>query len=490
MIRIILSIISLFFIFLIHGQADYTPKNSIERKAYQMMQEGVLKNASFTFQVYDLTNDSVLASYNEHKSLTPASTMKLFSTATAICTFGSYKQFETKLTYTGNIDSNGVLQGDLYIIGGGDPSLGSKYFTPQDSAQDSFMNEWVSAIQKEGIKSINGRVIGDASAFSEHMIPGTWSWGDIGNYYGAGPNGLTIYDNLLSLSFNSGKNDGDSTVVDCYEPFLPNITFNNQVRASKINRDRAYIFAAPYQPQKTITGFIPRDREDFIVKGTIYDPAYQAAYDLEYHLLKNGISVSQNASTSRLLRTEKPTTTTFYTHKSPTLSRIAYWTNHLSVNLFAEHLFQLVGLKRVRDGSNYGGSVALSNFWKKHMNTSGLYISDGSGLSRQNAVSASHFIGLLKYMKKSKYYNSFYTSLPIAGRSGTLSSIGRGTAAANNVRAKSGTMTRVKSYAGYAKTKSGKEVAFAMVINNYNCYTSTVTKKLEKLMVAIANYNG
>lgn len=472
-----------------YSQNNYTPKNSIERKVYQMMQEGVLKNASLSFQVYDLTNDSVLASYNEYQSLVPASTMKLFSTATAISVFGSYKRFETKLAYSGEIDSSGVLNGDLYIVGGGDPSLGSKYFTPQDSSQDYFMNEWVQSIKAEGITKINGRVIGDATAFSEHMIPGTWSWGDIGNYYGAGPNGLTIYDNLLALSFNSGKNDGDSTVVDCYDPFLPNITFNNQVKASNVNQDRAYVFAAPYQPQKTITGFIPKDQEAFIVKGTIYDPAYQAAYDLEYHLLKNGISVSKNASTRRILQANKPQTKTFYTHKSPALSRIAYWTNHLSVNLFAEHLFQLVGLQKVRDGSNYGGSVALDNFWKKHMNITGLYISDGSGLSRQNAVSASHFIGLLKYMKKSKYYQSFYTSLPIAGRSGTLSKIGRGTAAENNVRAKSGTMTRVKSYAGYAKTKSGKEVAFAMVINNYNCYTSTVTKKLEKLMVEIANFN-
>ena len=147
-----------------------------------------------------------------------------------------------------------------------------------------------------------------------------------------------------------------------------------------------------------------------------------------------------------------------------------------------------VGKKRNNGGSNSGGVLAVKNFWSKRINTTGMYISDGSGMSRMNAVSAYHLTSILRYMKKSKNYKSFYTSLPIAGESGTMSNIGKKTYASGRLRAKSGTMTRVKSYAGYVKSKSGKNLAFAIIVNNYNCYNSTMTKKLEKIMVAISNH--
>lgn len=475
------------------GQIKYKPKNSIERTAYNMMNEAVLKNAAFSFRVVEISTDSVLADYNSKMSLTPASTMKLVSTAAAMVNLGSYKRFETKLQYDGYIDTNGILHGNIYIKGGGDPTLGSKYFIKKGENQTEFFNTWVDEVKKIGIDSIDGKVIADASYFSQDMIPSTWVWGDLGNYYGAGPSGLTIYDNLLKVTFSSGKNDGDPTSVDCITPFLPGVNFNNKVKASKIQKDRAYIYAAPYSSYKKIKGTIPKNEDEFVVKGTIHDPAYQAAYDFEYFLLKDSIGISKNATTVRRIDLLGDTVTKnrvdFYTHKSPSLSRIAYWTNHVSVNLFAEHLLNQVGKRRAGDGSNYSGANSVQSFWKRKIG-SGMYVADGSGLSRHNAVSAYHLTEILQYMRKSKYSKSFYSSLPIAGKSGTMRKIGKGTAAANNIRAKSGTMTRVKSYAGYCTTKSGKKVAFAMIINNYNCYTSTVTKKLEKLMVSIANFNG
>lgn len=475
------------------SQMTYTPKNSIERTAYNMMSEGVLKNAAFSFRVVEISTDSVLAEYNPNMSLTPASTMKLVSTAAAMVNLGAYKRFETKVQYDGYIDTNGVLHGNIYIKGGGDPTLGSKYFTGKDEEPTDFFKTWVQEVKKIGIDSITGRVIADATIFSQEMIPATWVWGDMGQYYGAGPSGLTIYDNLLEVAFNSGENDGDPTEVACITPFLPYVHFDNRVKASKVQKDQAYIFAAPYIPSKLVKGTIPKNEENFIVKGTIHDPAYQAAYDFEYFLLKDSIGIAQNATTVRRLALSGDTVTQkrvdIYTHQSPSLSRIAYWTNHVSVNLFAEHLLNQVGVRRYGDGSNYSGALAVENYWKSKIGA-GMYVADGSGLSRHNAVSAYHLTEILQYMRKSKYSKSFYSSLPIAGKSGTMRSIGKGTAAAGNIRAKSGTMSRVKSYAGYCTTKSGKKVAFAMIINNFNCYSSTVKKKLEKLMVAIANYNG
>lgn len=494
-IRYYILILSCLYLFDSQAQNSYAPKNSIERLVASIMNENILKNASLSFKVIDLDNDSTIADYNSTTSLVPASTMKIVTTAAAIDYLGAYNTFKTSIQYDGMIDTaNCTLNGNIYIKGGGDPTLGSKYFKKKGEEQDHFMNEWVEALEELNIHKINGRVIGDASFFSQEMIPSTWIWGDMGNYYGAGPSGLTIYDNLLNISFKTGPKQGDSTYIECITPYLPEVSFINKVTASNANKDNAYVYSAPYIPNRYVRGSLPKNREAFNVKGTIYDPAYQAAYDLEYHLLKNGIKITQNATTIRRLdlinQVPKTKRTTFHTHKSPSLSRIAYWTNHVSVNLFAEHLLNQMGAKRYKDGSNYSGSLAVNNHWKKKFNATGMYVNDGSGLSRHNAISAYHLTSILKYMNKSKYRKTFKSSLPIAGKSGTMKRIGRGTRAQNNVRAKSGTMSRVKSYAGYATTKSGKKVAFAMIINNYNCYTSTVTKKLEKLMVAIANYNG
>lgn len=476
------------------GQHTYTPKNSIERVANAMMNEKVLKNAAFSFRVVEISTDSVLASYNPKMSLTPASTMKLVTTSAAMAILGSYKRFKTKLQYTGYIDTaTCTLHGNLYIKGGGDPGLGSKYFLKKGENQSDFLQDWAEEVEKLNIHEIDGRVIADASYFSQDMIPSTWIWGDMGNYYGAGPSGLTIYDNMQHLTFSSGPNAGDNTSIDCITPYLPDVWFENKVKASKVNKDNAYIYAAPYSPYRKAKGTIPKGKEEFNVRGTIHDPAYQAAYDFEYYLLKNGITVTQNATTVRrqdlLGIKDTASRTDFYTHKSPSLSRIAYWTNHVSVNLFAEHLLNQIGRRKYGDGSNYSGALAVQKYWTNKFGA-GLYVNDGSGLSRHNAVSAYHLTSILRYMRRSKYSKSFYSSMATAGKSGTMRRIGRGTAAAGNIRAKSGTMSRVKSYAGYCTTKSGKKVAFAMIINNFNCYSSTVTKKLEKLMVAIANFNG
>ena len=467
-------------------------QNNIMDAFEKMKNETVLENASLSFRVIDLDADSAIAEYNSYNSLVPASTMKIVTTAAALVSLGSYSSFKTTLQYDGVIDSNGVLQGNIYIKGGGDPTLGSRYYLKKDEKSSDVMLNWVSEIQKLGIKKIEGAVIGDASHFSYEGVPTSWLWGDMGNYYGAGTSGLSIYDNLTYLTFRSGPNAGDSTFVDCVTPCLPNQSFNNQVKAADSKKDNAYVYSAPYSNQRLIKGSIPKGRDDFNVKASMTDPAYQAAWDLEYYLLNAGISIKYGATTKRKMEIAgmqaEEKRANFYTQKSPSIARIVYKTNHLSNNLFAEHLLNAIGKKRNKEGSNYIGAMSVKSFWSKRINTAGLYVSDGSGMSRMNAVSAYHLTSILRYMKKSKNYKSFYTSLPIAGKSGTMSRIGRKTYASGRLRAKSGTMTRVKSYAGYVKSKSGKNLAFAVIVNNYNCYTSTMTKKLEKIMVAIANH--
>ncbi len=482
----------LLFLFLVPhvaAQPADSLRNSVTVALQKLLLDPELKNVAFSFQALDLGSGKVIAEYQPAMSLVPASVMKLVTTAVAIDVLGSSFRFETVLQYTGHIDTAGVLHGDLIIRGGGDPTLGSRYY-PENA---DFLSKWSEAVEKAGIREVRGRVIGDAAIYTEETVPGTWAWGDIGNGYGTAPGGLSIYDNIYTLTFRTGAKAGDSAQLVCVNPYVPGLEFYTNVVAGNTHSDNSYILGAPYSNTRIVKGMLPKGQEAFEVKGSIPDPAYLVAYELQHSLRERGILIAGEASTLRKLAAENyypvPPRTDFYTHYSAALSTVVYWTNLRSVNLFAEHLINQLGVLRYKEGSAGSGSAAILDWWKsKKLEPAGFYGSDGSGLSRFNALSASHLVALLQYMQGSKHFSTFEKSLPIAGKTGTLSHLCKGTKAQGNLMAKSGTMTRVKSYAGYVTGASGQKIAFAMLSNNFNCTGREMEKKLEKLMVALAEY--
>lgn len=471
---------------------DEKPKTSIQTAIDEFAETSYMRNAALSIYVKDLNTKEVLGELNPNMSLSPASTMKIASTGAAIGTFGTQKRFSTVLQYDGYIDSTGVLWGNVFIKGKGDPSLGSKWFGNFNS---DFLDQWVKAIQDSGIREIKGAIIGDASYFGYNPTPTNWVWGDMGNYYGAPANGLTIYDNLCELHFSSGENQGDSTYIHCVTPYVPEMRILNHVTAYNGKKDNAYIYGAPNDPVRFAEGSIPKNEEDFVVKASIPEPALVASNDLRQHLMENGIKVQGMATTQRRifldffpLLGERKTIHTLYGARVITLSKMI---NRHSVNLFAEHLFRQLGVYKYGSASNYNSSVAVTNYWKsKGMNTTGFYVDDGSGLSRANAVSAYHLCKMLEIMSGGNYADSFKSTLSVAGKSGTLYSIGKGSNAVGNLMGKSGTMNRIKSYTGYVTSKSGRKLVFAIISNNHNCTSYQIKNLMNKVMIATANYSG
>ena len=465
------------------------PNNAIQKYADGMLNYQTLKHAPFSFHVKNLDDGSMVADINGDMSIPAASTMKLVTTATAIKILGTKYRFTTKIAYSGYIDSTTkTLHGDLYVIGGGDPTLGSKYYN-KDGHERDFLNNWADTIYNSGIHQIEGRVIADASIYNYQGVPSGWVWGDLGNYYGAGPSGLTIFDNMLKLHFKTGKNIGDPTELICMDPFLPNLTMYNSVTSAKSTKDNAYVYGAPYSDFWFVKGSLHQNEEDFIVKAAMPDPEFVVAYEMDYALEQAGIKVKYYPTTNRKLLTDttyiKPQKNEIYKHYSPSITSIINWTNQRSVNLYAEHLLCQISVKRSGYGSTYNGALITQAYWKTKIGASALFMTDGSGLSRSNAVSAKFFCDLLNYMKTS---STLKNSLAIAGKKGTMASIGRNTSASGRVIGKSGTMTRMKAYTGYVTTKTGKKLAYAMIINNYSCSTSTVKKYFQSLMVKMAEY--
>ncbi len=465
--------------------------NTLQKSLEQLANESDLKNAGLGVLVVDLENNKTIASINPDLSLEPASVQKLITTATAIEIFGDKYRYETRIEYSGTIHTSGTLKGNIFILGSGDPTLGSERFP----TRNGFIKKWVEAIRLAGIKKIQGQIIADAQIYSTNILPRKRIWEDMANYYGSGACGLSIFDNQYFVTFKSGYRDGDDTEIIKVEPHIPGLSFDNRVKASNINRDQAYIFGAPYTYQRSILGTIPKGKSEFTIKGAIPDPPHFAAMQLDKALNNAGIMTTLPPTTIRRLKQRdnylQQERKKLFTTYSPTMREIINKTNKISINLYAEHLTAHIGLDKRVEGNTESGLDATKLFWaKRGMDTKGLFIHDGSGLTDYNAVSARHFVFLLQYMKnKGRYFNAFYESLPVAGKSGTLRYMCRGTRAQNNVRAKSGSIEKVRCYAGYVTTRNGKELAFAMLSNHYNCTDYEMREKWEDVMVKMANLN-
>ncbi|MDD2995062.1 MAG: D-alanyl-D-alanine carboxypeptidase/D-alanyl-D-alanine-endopeptidase [Paludibacter sp.] len=441
------------------------------------VQNPLLKNANISLLVKDLKSNKSLYSFRANNSAVPASTMKLVTTATALEMFGPDFRFSTTLEMDGEL-KDGVLNGNLIIRGGGDPTLGSAKMGDQD-----FMNKWVQAVKSAGIKKINGRIIANTSIFDQQVVNPRWIWEDMGNYYAPGIHGISYLDNTFRLILKSGK-VGTPTEIVRAEPEIAGMSFQNYVMSASIGYDNAYFYGEPFSGSRTLFGEIPANKDEFAVKGDIPNPGLLLAQHFHAALLASGLEI-QEFPLVDLFNTK--TANVIYTHLSVTLSEIITETNVKSNNHFAEYLFKYLGTKRTIPATNKAAMIAIESFWRQRgLPVEQLFQNDGSGLSPNNGVSAAFFVDLLTYMRKeSKYSDAFYKSLAVSGKSGTLTSFLAKSNLKGKVFAKSGTLSRVKSYAGYVETES-TTLAFAIIVNNPNGSSSEVVKKMEQFLIDIS----
>lgn len=448
-------------------------------------QDPVMDAASWGVCVIDTRSGETLASHNANKALTPASTLKTITTATALGVLGADFRFQTYVEYDGDVQG-GVLLGNLYLRGTGDPTLGTKRFNGAYSLE-KLLAAAVQMLRQAGIQSVEGNIIGDGTAFSAHATPAKWTWEDMGNYYGAAAQGLNICENSYELFLRSGTAGSRAEVVGC-EPAMPDVQFISEVIA-RGSKDEAYIFGAPYTDLRYVHGTIPAGHARFAIKGSMPEPAKQAAAFLLQAFRKAGIAVSGNAHSLRQLRLtsskmgiaqRKP----LGVFQSPSLAEIVEQTNYHSINLYAEALLKAAA--QHADIDTEAAVAALKTYWQQHgVSTEGVFMHDGSGLSPSNAVRPTFMAEVLCEARRSSFSESFFASLPVAAQSGTVASLGKGTALAGKVRVKSGFITGTRAYTGYLTTKSGREVAFAIMANNFACTPNQMRDRLEDLLLAM-----
>jgi len=445
--------------------------------------DSAMKHAAVSFCIAETDNSNMIFEHNSRQSLTPASIMKLITTSAALELLGPDYKFRTSIGYTGVLkNGSGRLNGDIVIMGGGDPVFGSKKFG--DHYAD-FPEKWIEELKNTGIRRIKGRVITDDSYYDYQPVPPKWLWEDIGNYYGAGAYGLSVFDNTYEIHFITSSDSLYHVITGVY-PEECRVDLKDRLTVSG-TEDEGYVFAAPYSNSGWLAGTIPVNQNDFVLKASIQDPPLLLAKIIDKKLREAGIKISDTPTAARLEPPVNKQFTQIAYIDSPPLKDIIEVLNHESVNLYAEHLLKELGKVFKDSGTVTAGIETIKGFLERAgVEAEGIFIEDGSGLSPLNAINALDMVSLLIYMKRDgKHFSEFLNSLPEAGKEGTLKNYFKDNIFAARMVAKSGSMTRVRSYAGYLQTISGKDLAFCIIVNNFTGSSRNIVAHIEDILKEI-----
>lgn len=463
--------------FVLSFELTSAQQNFIEK----FLSDSSMSHASVSLYIIDANKGDVLAEYNAEKSLSQASVMKLITSAVSLEMLGPEYAFKTILGYSGTIKKNsGTLDGNIIIRGGGDPALGSENFPEY---YGNFLDRWVEDISLLGIRKIKGGVITDDSYYDYQPVPSKWLWEDMGNYYGAGVYGLSVFDNIIKIHYKTAG-EGSIPVITDIQPSGTGMGFKNYLK-SYGSSDEGNVFSVPYSYEGWIAGSIPVNTEDFILRASLSDPPLFIANLFEHKLRAAGIKISKGATTTRLNPGLKSDNISVVAEiSSPPMSAIIEVLNHESVNLYAENLVKELGKTYKGEGSTSEGIEIINKFLDScGIDTKGMFIEDGSGLSPLDAINSRELVKLLLYMKKNgRFFVHFFKSLPDAGKEGTLKNYFKDEVFDSRLKAKSGSLTRVRSYAGYFTTVAGNEIIFSIIVNNYTGPAGKVVSSIEEIL--------
>lgn len=421
--------------------------------------------------VADAQTGKTLYEHHSQLGLPAASTQKLFTSGAAFELLGKDYRFKTKLGYSGNI-TKGVLNGNLYVTGSGDPAFGSwRWKSTGDSV---ILKKWVQEVKKAGITKIDGMITANESGFSHQAIPDGWIWQDIGNYYGAGAYAINWRENQYDLFLRSGKAIGDSVqIVSSKPPHAVEGKFVNELTtAAKGSGDNAYIYLGPAEDRNALLrGTIPAGEKSFSISGAYADPVTEFIFDFSFALLADSVNSLSPCTTGRDVYDRNKEALSnihfFATHYSPPLDSINYWFLRKSINLYGEALVKTIAREKSGFGSTEKGVELVRNFWAEHgIDKGAINIIDGSGLSPQNRVTTDAEVKVLQFAGTRPWFNAFYNALPVY----------------NGMKMKSGSIGGSRAFAGYHTAKNGKQYIFSIIVNNYDGAPGEVVKKMYKVL--------
>jgi D-alanyl-D-alanine carboxypeptidase/D-alanyl-D-alanine-endopeptidase (penicillin-binding protein 4) len=451
--------------------------------------------ASWGIKVVSLDTGITAFEREPQKYFNPASNAKLYTAALALESLGADYRIKTSLYSTARPDASGTLKGDLIVYGRGDPTMaarlnGGDYFKPLDPLIDKLLGA--------GVRRVEGDIVGDESYFTGPPFGSGWEWDDLQAYYGAETSALTINDNALDLFVKPADRVG----IPCRITTGPSTSFvtiiNRTQTSPKGSESRIVVYRPVGENIIYVSGRLAIDNSGYNGSVAVHNPAGLFVTLFKDALVKRGITVTgRTRVTDWKYREVTPIDLTKLIElgsvESMPLGDIVRETLKPSQNLYAQLLLLQVGAaqrlgigaRALRDEPNSDplsptgnphstteelGVEMLNDFLNRvvGLKKGSVLLEEGSGLSRRDVITPEATVALLRYMSRGRCAEAYRNALPLAGVDGTLQNRMKGTAAAGNVRAKTGTLRYVYALSGYVTTAAGERLAFSMMLNNYH----------------------
>jgi serine-type D-Ala-D-Ala carboxypeptidase/endopeptidase (penicillin-binding protein 4) len=428
----------------------------------------------WSVMVVSLDRGDTLFAYNAHERLAPASNMKLFTTAAALYYLGADYRWNTFLMATGPV-SDGVLSGDLVVYGTGDPTFSGRF-----GSALAVWQAFADSLEALGVREVRGDIVGDGSYFHGSGAGEGWQHSYMNASYAATAGALSYAENVATLQIAPAQQSGWRPTVSLL-PGGEGVAVVNQARTVAGGATRIHVARMAYDGPVVVSGQIARGSAPVTRAVPVSDPERFAAAIFREVLTRRGIVVTGTVR-SALTEAESPVTgrsifapaldsreplRVLAVHTSEPIMRVLEIINKRSHNLMAEQVLRTVGRVAVGHGSVDGGRRALEHMMRVegHAAPGEIAVYDGSGLSVLNRSSAHGIVSLLAVMAQSPSWEQYWETLPEAAGSGGLRRMHQ-TAAAGNLRAKTGTIDRVSALSGYVRAANGERLAFAIISNN------------------------
>jgi len=396
-----------------------------------------LAGAAIGFCLMD-AEGAVIEDHQANTAFIPASSLKTVTTATALEIWGPDFQIETKLS-TATLPSNGVIEGDLILVGGGDPmlSLADLHVMAED-------------LKKRGVTSIQGRIIGDGRLFKGSIFDDYWNWGDIGNGYGSAVSGLNLEHNRYTAVFRASAEVGEPAEFLGTDPEVPGVTaINETLTGAADSGDGVVIHGGENTSVVHLRGSVPLGKSHFQILGAVPDPEYFAAHHLKKILITAGITVAGEAVAWNFLQTPPAVANqVLATHRSATLKEIITSIHATSDNHETECLFRLLALH----GQKAPDAVIREHWKSRGLTFTGLRMEDGCGLARADFITP-HDLTRLQHLAARGPFGAIYKD----------SLLSKGT-----LHWKGGAMSSIRSTTGMITSKTGKDYCFTFMINHHS----------------------
>jgi D-alanyl-D-alanine carboxypeptidase/D-alanyl-D-alanine-endopeptidase (penicillin-binding protein 4) len=435
--------------------------------------------------------------------------MKLYTVATAFDRLTPDFRFITSV-YAKEKPDDGKVKGDLVIYGRGDPSIAARF---NDGDYFKGINELADRILVAGVRRVKGDLVGDESYFNGAPLGSGWEWEDLTWSYGAPVSALNINDNALDLNVKPADRVGAPVLVTTGPPAASFVTIVNRATTSaRGSRSNLRIYRGLGANTIELSGTLPLGDAGFVGGIAIQDPALGFVTMLRDALVKRGVKLdgrvrtvnwrsggsvvpAANAGEAPTL----PAPIEIASLQSPPFSVVAAHTLKPSQNQYTELILRTLGRTqpapvsengRTRDDEEAGLEIVRNFLRQAGIGDNDVALNDGSGLSRNDLISANTTVALLSFMTKHKYFAQFRDALPIAGVDGTLRTRMRGTPAEGNVRAKTGSLSSVASLSGYVTTAGGEHLVFSMMLNNYPDASALRRDSIDAIAVLLASFSG